>query len=241
MTTSTITPPLYLTRLLLNPRSRAAARDLDRPYELHRTLMSLFPAQEEKQGDFRLQQGVLHRVETDPATGAPSVLLQSEVEPNFDSLLARGEYLLPGRSASDVRTLPNLEEVLLPGRVFRFRLRANATRKIDTKSGPDGKRRNGKRVAVRGEEAQRAWLLRKAQQHGFALPVIARTGSPVYQITITNEPDRRGRGEKKTYFSSVLFEGRLSVADGGKMAEAVRCGIGSGKAFGFGLLSLAPG
>lgn len=240
MNTATDIAPLYLTRLLLNPRSRAAARDLDRPYELHRTLMSLFPPQAEKQGDFRLQQGVLHRVELDPVTGAPSVLLQSEVEPCFDPLLAREGYLLPGRSAFEVRALPNLEEILLPGRTFRFRLRANATRKIDTKSGPDGKRRNGKRVAVRGEEAQGAWLLRKAEQHGFSMPLIARTAPPVYQFTVTNEDDRRGRGEK-VWLSSVLFEGRLVIEDTEEMARAIRCGIGSGKAFGFGLLSLAPG
>ena len=38
---------------------------------------------------------------------------------------------------------------------------------------------------------------------------------------------------------AVLFEGRLEVTDRTMFLEALRGGIGSGKAFGFGLLSVA--
>ena len=39
--------------------------------------------------------------------------------------------------------------------------------------------------------------------------------------------------------NSVLFTGRLRVKDGGRLAKAVMNGIGSGKAYGFGMLMLA--
>ena len=34
---------LYLSRILLNPRSRRAMSELLHPYEMHRTLMRAFP------------------------------------------------------------------------------------------------------------------------------------------------------------------------------------------------------
>jgi CRISPR system Cascade subunit CasE len=42
-------------------------------------------------------------------------------------------------------------------------------------------------------------------------------------------------------FGAVLFEGRLEVTDRELFLTALREGIGSGKAFGFGLLSVAGG
>jgi CRISPR-associated protein Cas6/Cse3/CasE subtype I-E len=41
-------------------------------------------------------------------------------------------------------------------------------------------------------------------------------------------------------FRSALLEGTLAVTDAPVFAQAVASGIGSAKAFGFGLLSIAP-
>ena len=41
-------------------------------------------------------------------------------------------------------------------------------------------------------------------------------------------------------FGDVVFEGRLVVTDVERFRQALADGIGSGKAFGFGLLSVAP-
>ena len=40
-------------------------------------------------------------------------------------------------------------------------------------------------------------------------------------------------------FGSVLFDGELEVNDANAFRAALRSGIGSGKAYGFGLLSIA--
>ena len=42
MTTVPIAP-LYLSRLILNPRSRQVMSEMAHPYEMHRTLMRAFP------------------------------------------------------------------------------------------------------------------------------------------------------------------------------------------------------
>jgi CRISPR system Cascade subunit CasE len=41
-------------------------------------------------------------------------------------------------------------------------------------------------------------------------------------------------------FGSVLFEGRLAITDTEQFRATLAAGIGSGKAYGFGLLSVAP-
>jgi len=41
-------------------------------------------------------------------------------------------------------------------------------------------------------------------------------------------------------FGAILFEGRLRVTDGDLFRTTLQRGIGSGKAYGFGLLSIAP-
>ena len=65
-----------------------------------------------------------------------------------------------------------------------------------------------------------------------------------------NCPHRRG-GEPVSYthldlhsghrmrFGVALFEGRLEVSDSSQFLAALQQGIGSGKAYGFGLLSIA--
>lgn len=227
---------MYLSRLILNPASKAVWSDLRAPRELHRTLMHAFPATSEKQDDFRSLHGVLHRVEDDPETQCPTVLVQSRTEPDWDALVKRTEYL---REAPRVRPLPDWETVLKPGREFRFRLCANPTRKIDTKTGPDGNRRNGKRKALRTEAEQIAWLIRKAEQHGFEI-VEADTAAGALALNTRIDHDQRGP-EKNTHLASVCFEGHLRVTDPAALAQALRDGIGSGKAYGFGLLSLAAG
>ena len=76
-------------------------------------------------------------------------------------------------------------------------------------------------------------------------------GFRVLSARSTNEPDaggwagwQEGRhgGRHKLKLFAVRFDGTLQVADPGRLREAVRRGIGSGKGLGFGLLSLAqPG
>jgi CRISPR system Cascade subunit CasE len=50
---------------------------------------------------------------------------------------------------------------------------------------------------------------------------------------------RSRRGAEQVSLSRVCFEGVLEVRDAGLLAGALAAGIGPGKAFGCGLLSLA--
>jgi CRISPR system Cascade subunit CasE len=128
--------------------------------------------------------------------------------------------------------------------VLAFRLRANPTRKIDTKSDAQGKRQ-GRRVELRGEAAQVAWLRRKGLGAGFEILSVA-TQPEVPAVLarrtakVTGERLDPGSGRRQQLtFAAVVFDGLLRVVDPARLRDALEQGLGPGKAYGFGLLSLA--
>lgn len=228
---------MFLSRLVLEPRSRHVQRDLGDCHQMHRTIMAGFPHVEGDSG--RAHFGVLFRVEPEPFLDRPVVLVQSRNEPDW-SRLARGYLADLGQTPNPAsRPLAAVYGALEAGRRLRFRLRANVTKKV----GVDG-RANGARVELRGDEAKIEWLERRAASGGFAL-VSVRGAANVPDVRIVTEPKQAGRqaapsnGASLT-FGSVLFEGRLDVTDAELFRRTLSAGIGPAKAYGFGLLSLAP-
>jgi CRISPR system Cascade subunit CasE len=220
---------MYLSRLMLNPRQRTVQREIANPYELHRTLMGGFakalPASER----------VLHRVDTDPRTGIPTILVQSHTRPTWSHLVERAQYLLPsGQWPPQVFANPAVKPFALtfaPGQRLAFRLRANPTVKHSERG-----QRQGRRDPLYKEEEQRAWLDRKADTGGFA----------IVRVNIIQEGNayawkpRQGDKQRKLTHFAVRFDGVLTVTDPEALWETVQRGIGPAKSFGFGLLSLAP-
>lgn len=212
---------LYLSRLLLNPRSRQVQRETADPYQRHRTLMQAFPT------DLPADERILHRLDTHPRTEALTLLVQSQTRPDW-SWLEGKDYLLPP-DPFDAIDNPAVKAIALPlraGQVLSFRLRANPAVK-----------RGGKRHALYREEEQLQWLVRKAARGGFGL----------LQAQVQKLGNRHGwihRSEQRSHrltLHVVQFEGRLQVRDPERFVQTVADGIGPAKAFGCGLLSLAPG
>ena len=236
---------MYLSRLILNERNRDARRDLADCQKLHRTIMAAFPQAPAAQ-EAREHFGVLHRLDAG-RDGHPVLLVQSRAAPDWSRLPAG--YLLDsgGEPANPAcKSIDGGLDALQPGRELLFRVRANPTRKINTRSGPDGRRSNGTRVELHGEQEWLAWLGRKAVQGGFRLlsvrasPAVPDTRVAGLDRITGSRPVANGNGRQRLTFFSVLFEGRLSIADAKLFRAAVEQGIGSGKAYGFGLLSVAP-
>lgn len=222
---------MYLTRLPLNLHSRDVQRVLRDSHALHRTVMSCFPSDA---GPCPRQQfGVLHRVEHRENHRAAEILVQSVVPPSIDRIPST---LLNG--VAETTHLGPLLDKLTAGARFRFRLRANPTRKIMTKSSPEGARCNGKRVPVRGDAERLMWLSRKLSASGMRV-VENDFGTWLLQVPDGRQYGRR-RAENPTTHDAYVFEGLLEVVDPEMARQGVLSGIGPGKAFGFGLLSLAP-
>ena len=229
---------MYLSRLAINPRSREVQQDLADVYQMHRTVMSAFP-DVEAEGDARAELSVLHRLETAERGRQVLLLVQSRVGPDW-SHLGRGYLQDSGEEAENPATkdVSLALRALREGQVLRFRIRANPTRKIETKSTPDGQRRNGRRVDLRTEELQLEWLSRRAEQAGFSLvPVLRDRDIPAVRVGASEKvTGRRGR----ISLTTVLFEGLLEITDSDVFRQAIADGVGPGKAFGCGLMSIAP-
>ncbi len=109
---------------------------------------------------------------------------------------------------------------------YRFQLRANPTKREN---------QSRKRVPLRTPAEQLAWLRRKGEQSGFA----------VDEDSLRIVPEGRAwfrieKAQRSGVHHAVEFEGVLRVTDRAAFEAAFARGIGSAKAFGFGLLALVP-
>ncbi len=139
------------------------------------------------------------------------------------------------------------------GQTLRFFLRANPTQARKGRSEPgtaslEGdafRARRGRRVAILGEPSRLEWLDRKAARHGFR--VVARdvrAGGETHSLPAlrTGNAHTELWGHKgRARHDGLDFEGLLEVTHPEVFATALREGVGSAKAFGYGLLSVRAG
>ena len=170
--------------------------------------------------------GFLFRIDPQPY-GRAVILVQSAVEPDWNYAFHNAGYLLAAKP--EVKTF---EPDFSKGQRFRFRLAANPTRRL-SKNSPDAKAESiGKRVPVPNNKLL-DWLDRRAKSGGFSIAEGTTTVSSGY-IYINK------RGNNGQRLRSVRYDGVLEVTDPDIFYKTIIRGIGSGKAFGFGLLSVAP-
>ena len=221
---------MYLSRLILNPRSRQVQREIASPYQMHKTILRAFP--EKLPADER----VLFRLDENHTNVMLVLLVQSQHLPDWGHLLNGKNYLLRVESLpAQFAENPSTKAVNLQfraGQHLSFRLYANPTKKIKVEV--DGKRK-AKRVGLFKEEDQQQWLARKLEAAG-ASPLRAEISQ---NGNIYAGQKKDGQKNKLTLLG-VRFEGALQVTDPQALRRAVDNGIGSGKGLGFGLLSLAP-
>lgn len=207
---------IYLSRLILDPRSRQVKSELSQPYEMHRTILRAFPDRNDG-GPGR----VLFRVDMKSNSSSLVLLVQSDKEPKWENIKKQHPDYLVGKPDSK-----NLDPTLKAGQKLRFRLRANPTVK-----------RNGKRLGLLSEKERIEWLERKASQSGFKITpsnmlIISENNITAIKVSDDNS--------QTMTFSSAIFEGILEVEDPKRFNKTLQSGIGSAKSFGFGMLSIAP-
>jgi CRISPR system Cascade subunit CasE len=229
-----MTQKLFLSRLFLNPHNRDVRRDLADCHNLHRTIMNAFPQADGSAA--RDEFGVLFRVESQ-RDGKVILLVQSQVEPDWSRLL--GGYLLEAGGNPACKPVSSHYAGLETGQRLLFRLLANPTKRVSAKNTEEDARWRGKRIELRSEEDQIAWLRRKGDAAGFRL-LAARVNRAVPNVQTTPRPKTSGWREKsRLSFGSALFNGELEISDAERFRQALSDGVGSGKAYGFGLLSIA--
>lgn len=208
---------MYLSKLLLDPRNRQVQCEIGNRYELHRTLTAQFT--EENRKDI----GLLYRLELEKQqnNGNITLLVQTQLKPHWDDLLNSGMLATyPEVKLFDVE--------FFEGDQFYFRLLGNPTVR---RTQPDGK---SKRVGLYTPEEQQAWLTRKAHQSGFEV-----IGVNLRDLALIESLKKKNNKSYMIKHLAVQFDGLLKVTKPNKFTSALKNGIGSAKAFGFGLLSLA--
>ncbi|MEV4545234.1 type I-E CRISPR-associated protein Cas6/Cse3/CasE [Micromonospora echinaurantiaca] len=201
----------WLTRIAPDLRHPAARRDLRDIIAVHRRVMSLVPDDLGEQP--RQHAGVLFRL--DHTTAGPVLLVQTALPPD-------PARLPDGYGTIDTRDVSPLLKVLTTGMAVHYRIAANASKRAW--QGDNA----GKVVALSGQQAEQ-WWQRKADAHGLDLR----------QLRAQPQPAARGRAVPVRH-AITLFEGQAVISDADQVRAAVLAGIGRGRSFGCGLLSLAP-
>ena len=116
---------------------------------------------------------------------------------------------------------------------YAFQLCANPTKKISKEQSDGSLTKNGRRVPLRKREELVEWIKRKGEQGGF-------TVDEATLRTFSRGREYFERHGQPGLHSAVEFQGALTVTDPAKFHETFTRGIGSAKAFGFGLLVIAP-
>ena len=231
---------LFLSRLWLNPKSRLVRRDLGDCHALHRSAMKAFPVTDKPA---REEFGVLYRLEADERRNRLVLLVQSYVAPNWAQLPVDRNGQPYCLAAPESKRVEDSFLALRSGRRLLFRLRANPTY---CKSSGKQSGRRGKPLAVFGEENQLAWLQRQGTVGGFRVesarvwPDISSSDKRAPNSSVGWQQGHKDAGGNPLTFGAGVFEGELVITDDALFQAALRNGIGRGKAYGFGLLSLAP-
>ena len=177
--------------------------------QLHRLVMGLF-------GTDRKSSHVLYRLRDQDR--ALSLYLYSD-GPIDQTRLLSGMYFAGERDLSD--WLSQMEA----GQIRGFDLLAAPTKKVPTETG-----RNSQRRILRTEEERLAWLARKGEQNGFRL----------LQCQELENHQQRGYHKKDSggpmYVTGYHYQGLLQITDSERFRHALQEGIGSGRAYGLGML-----
>jgi CRISPR system Cascade subunit CasE len=247
---------MFISTLLIdtgrNPdRPRPGRLWLRNLYRVHQRLCMAFPSKERMRDDEHFLQpfkpkdfgngqvhvkredgkGFLFRV--DPQRGGNVVILVlSAIEPNWDYAFHNAGYLLAAPAQ-----VKNYDPNFGKGETLKFRLATNTTRRCsknskDSKGNPVDPKWLGKRIPVPFDKLK-DWLIAGGKKGGFAVDEVTVQSGYIY----VNKQD--GKLDSKRLLS-VRYEGILHVTDPDRFHKTLVQGIGPAKAFGFGLLSIAP-
>ena len=203
---------MYLSRIAIDMEKRNTMRALDNPEILHGMVEACFSGERKRD---------LWRI--DVLNGQTWLLLLSQEKPNLAPLAK--QISLPG-TGWETRNYQPLLNRILPDSTWHFRLAANPVTHT-----PQRSQERGKVKAITIAAHQREWLVRQGERHGFQL-------SPGQFDVVRSEWRIFRRKEKNCSILSATFEGILTVTDQEKFQNALLKGIGRGKAFGMGLLTV---
>lgn len=217
---------MYLTRMRLNPRRRQTIRFRNDAQAMHAAVESAFPPRPEAERN-------LWRL--DGSREEPSLLILSKRVPSLEHLQEQAGW--ETERTWDTRPYDPLLNRIRVGQQYAFRLTANPTGII---TGENGKKKRRAHVSAK---YQLEWLISKEEHIGARFyPADTATGSDVSfgPVVVHRETQRSRRGGSEVTIVRATFQGVLEVTSADTLRAALVNGVGRAKAYGCGLLTLAP-
>jgi CRISPR system Cascade subunit CasE len=234
----------YLSRIWLNPLRTGAQRLLRNPQAVHAAVLGGIARQP-------VTERVLWRLETDGAHRAALLVLTNST-PSWEHLVEQAGWPHADEPQALVRDYKPLLDQLQRGREFAFRLHANPTTATRHPTKPsatqqqrlaEGPRTRGVRVAHRTAPHQLDWVRKSLPKWGFELPSTADGADDVLLIGRERVSfSKAGQGDRthRVTLTTATFEGRIRIADPTLASSSLLSGVGTARAYGCGLITLAP-
>ena len=209
---------MYLTKMELDTGKRETRKALISPNLLHGAIESSFPGERERR---------LWRI--DEYQGHYYLLLLSSQVPDLTAAVR--QFGLDGNGpAWRTKSYDPLLARIRNHSIWQFRLTANPTKSL--KSSEQNVRGTVRAHTTPNHQMQ--WLLERCQSHGFSI-------EPEGAIVVGSQWKRFYKGNNRQHPVSLLavtFDGLLTVTDEERFRRTLQEGIGRGKAFGMGLLTV---
>ncbi|MFV2199044.1 type I-E CRISPR-associated protein Cas6/Cse3/CasE [Nocardiopsis sp. LOL_012] len=231
---------MYLTRFRFNTARAGARKVLSSPQVTHAAVMSAF-AEEVPSASSGAR--VLWRVDHN-AKAEVYLYVVSPAEPDLTHLVEEAGW--PRTGTWQTREYGPLLERLAEGQTWAFRLTANPVHSVRVKDGQPTKR-----TAHVTPRHQMRWLLERQERLGFEVPRREDGNVPrpedAYELAVRDRQayrfdkvERASGARNRVPLTRATFDGRLKVTDPDALRNALVSGIGRAKAYGCGLMTLAP-
>lgn len=210
----------YLTRIELDPYKKLTQLALNNSNMFHGAIEKTFNCTEERK---------LWRI--DSLRGRRYLMIVSRSKPDFTPLL---QQFAPDGAENQTKSYDAFLDAIENGSTWHFRLCGVP---LVSKKVSDKPNACGKRFALIKEDDQKEWLYKKGKLHGFEVDKDHLTVLDVGPSSL-----KKGAGEDHHEFRirKVVYNGILTVTDADVFRAALVNGIGRERAFGGGMITIAP-
>ena len=198
---------MYLIKMEMDRRLPEVRQAVADCQKMHRLITGLF-------GTARQESSILYR--TNFVQGQIHLYLYAS-QPVAEEV--SGRYRITQRDIT-----PWMEQ-LAAGQYLKFDLIASPSKKVSVEG-----QKNSQRRILRQQSERQIWLEQKAAQSGFTLCQVLE----LEQIHVSGRHSEEKGGAM--HHDAYHYQGILQITDAGAFREALQKGIGSGKAYGFGMM-----
>ena len=205
---------MFLSRISLNLYNRSTMKALNSPSIFHGAIENSFVG-ERKRNLWRI----------DRLQNNYYILILSETIPDFSAFCTQFEP-----NSVETKSYDKLLEKIKYGDKWHFRITANPTKAV--KKYAQNNHNRGKILPHITIEFQKKWLIEKSLKNGFLL------SDNSFDVVQNSWKHFYKKGSRRVSILSVTYEGVLTISNEELFKKALVMGIGRGKAYGMGLMTI---